>query len=158
MKLIFAFITAFVFFLQGPDLDTVRLKFPTAHTTKQNADNFAKLVANGTGSTMAGYKAAAKIIQAKFAKGEGRKKIIASGVKSLENSIKADSDNAELRLIRLSIQESLPKFIRYNTHIAADKAFLLKNFTSQNFALKAHIKKFVAVSKSFTAQEKLKLK
>lgn len=158
MKLIIAFLSAFIFLFQAPDLESVRAKYPSAHTTKQNADRFAKLVEKGSGSTMAGYKAAAKIIQAKFAKGEGRKKIISAGATSLENAVKADPDNAELRLIRLSIQESLPKFIKYNGHIAADKAFLLKNYTEQNSSLKSHIRKFAATSKSFTAAEKQKLK
>lgn len=158
MKLIIAFLSAFILFFQAPDLESVRAKYPSAHTTKQNADNFAKLVEKGTGSTMSGYKAAAKIIQAKFAKGEGRKKIITAGATSLENVIKADPDNAELRFIRLSIQESLPKFINYSSHIAADKAFLLKNYGRQTTSLKSHIRKFAATSKSFTAVEKQKLK
>ena len=158
MKLIISFLSAFIFLFQAADLEAVRAKYPSAHTTKQNADNFAKLVEKGTGSTMSGYKAAAKIIQAKYAKGEGRKKIITAGATSLENAIKADPDNAELRLIRLSIQESLPKFIKYNGHITTDKAFLIKNYGGQTSSMKSHIKKFAATSKSFMAAEKQKLK
>lgn len=159
MKFLFAIVTSFVLFFSAADLDTVRSKYITSHVSKQNADSFAKLVeGSGASSTMSGYKAAAKIIQGKFAVGEGRKKIITAGIKSLESAVNGDSDNAELRVIRMSVQENLPKFIKYNTKIATDKAFLLKNYSSQNSALKAYIKKFASQSKSFTAADRASMK
>ncbi len=159
MKLIFTLITSFILFFQASSLENIRDKYSSAHLSKANAEAFSKLV-NGaeSGSTMNGYKAAAKIVQAKFAVGEGRKKIITEGVKSLESIIKSDNDNVELRVIRMSVQESLPKFIKYNTNLATDKAFILKNFSSQNSALKAYIKKFAAQSKSFTTADRASLK
>src|SRR5690606_42117341 len=108
MKLIIAFLSAFIFLFQAADLEAVRAKYPSAHTTKQNADNFANLVEKGTGSTMSGYKAAAKIIQAKYAKGEGRQKSITAGATSLEHALKADHENGEPRHNAFSRQESMP--------------------------------------------------
>lgn len=158
MKFLFAILTSLLFFVQS-DLEAVRSKYITAHQTKQNADSFVKLTQNaGNSSTMAGYKAAAKIVQAKFAVGDGRKKIITSGIRSLESTVNNDSDNAELRVIRMSVQENLPKFIKYNTNLSSDKSFLLKNYSKQSTALKAYIKKFAAQSRTFTAADRASLK
>lgn len=159
MKLIFALFASFFMFFQNTDLETIRTKYSAAHLNKQNAEAFSKLVKNGgSTSTIDAYKAAAKIVQAKFAVGEGRKKLITEGAKSLENIVKSDANNLEIRVIRMSLQESLPKFIKYNSNLATDKAFILKNFASQNTGLKAYIKKFAAQSKTFTAADRALLK
>lgn len=159
MQLIFTFITSFILSFQGVNLDQIRDSYTGAHTSKASADAFYKMVSGASsGSTMNGYKAASKIIKAKFQTGEGRKKIITEGIKSLESTIKADPNNTELRVIRLSVQENLPKFIKYNTSISADKAFILKNYASQTSGLKSYIRKFAAQSKSFTATDRASLK
>ena len=159
MKLLFALITSFVFFFQSSDIDTVRTKYITAHQSKLNADSFVRLTQNsGSSATMDGYKAAGKIIQGKFAAGEGRKKIITSGIKSLESTLKSNSDNVELRVIRMSVQENLPKFIKYNTQITSDKNHILKNYSNQNSSLKSYIRKFAAQSRNFTAADRALLK
>lgn len=159
MKLIIAFIAALIFNIQSVNLDSIRAKYPTAHQTKASAEAFGKLVGNsGSGATMEGYRAAAKIIQAKFAVGEGRKKMITAGATSLESVIKSAPQNVELRLIRMSVQESLPKFIKYDRHLAADKQFIISKFGSQDTALKSYIKKFASRSKSFSAADRASLK
>ncbi len=159
MKFIFAFIATFILSFSAANLDTVRSKYSSAHQSKATADAFAKLVNNaGSGNTINGYKAAAKIVQAKFAVGEGRKNMIVAGANSLESAIKAAPQNVELRLIRMSIQESLPKFIKYDKNLASDKKFIISNFSEQDSSLKAYIKKFASHSKSFTAADRAALK
>lgn len=159
MKFIFAFITTFLISFSTANLDKIRSTYSTAHQSKASAEAFAKLVNNaGSGTTMKGYQAAAKIVQAKFAVGEGRKKMIVAGANSLESAIKAAPQNVELRLIRMSVQESLPKFIKYDKNLASDKKFIISNFSEQDSSLKAYIKKFASQSKSFTAADRAALK
>ena len=159
MNLIISFIVSFIFFIQGSNIEKIRDQYPNANTSKANAESFYKLVnAESSNATINGYKSAATIVKAKFQVGERRKKIITDGIKSLESTIKSDPNNIELRVIRMSVQENLPKFIRYNTNITSDKAFVLKNYAAQNSALKAYIKKFAAHSKNFNDTEKASLK
>lgn len=158
MKTILLLLSSFLWMIAATDPETVREQYPAAHSSSRNADHFAKLVAGGKGNTMDGYKAAARIIQAKYAKGEGRAKLIKEGAAALEQIIKKNPDNAELRLIRLSIQESLPKIINYRSSIEKDKAYLLRSYSAQNSSLKSYIRKFAANSKSFTAADRERLK
>lgn len=49
------------------------------------------------------------------------------GKKNIEQAIKQEPDNAELRYIRLSVQRHAPAFLAYRAHIGEDTAFLRKN-------------------------------
>lgn len=160
MKLLFSTLISFVFFFQGVTLDTVRKNYTGANTSAQNVENFVNLVAKTSSSdpVFAGYKAAGTIMQAKFQKGVTRKNSLYNGVLNLETVINKNPNLVELRLIRLSIQENLPKFIRYNKNISSDKAFIIKNYAAQNSSLKAYIKQFAEQSKSMTAANKAQLK
>ncbi len=160
MKLLFSFVTTLILFFQNADLESVRERYSTANQSKQNAESFAKMVEKTSSSDIVfkGYKAASEIVSAKFLKGNDRKTTISNGIKSLENNINANPDNTELRLIRLSIQENLPKIIKYNTKINEDKNFILKNYEKQNNSTKNYIKEFAKTSKSMTSSEKASLK
>lgn len=159
MKLILLFFTAFLLHFQTSTLEKIRASFPTASATKQSAASFSALVKNADSDAAAqGYKAAAKMIQAKFEQGNSRKTLMTEGIKSLESLISKNSANTELRLIRLSIQENLPKIVGYNKNIKDDKALIIKNYSKENAALKKYIKSFSTASKSMTPAEKASLK
>lgn len=159
MKLIFVFIFAFFLNFQGTNLEEIRTQYPKASSSKTGANNFAALVNQlGNDAVSTGYKSAAKIIQAKFENGPNRKNLITSGIKSLENVIKTNPRNIELRVIRLSIQENLPKIVGYSSKIKEDKALISQNYASQNTSLKAFVRSFVMNSKSFTPTEKKNFK
>lgn len=159
MKLILLFFTAFILNFQSSTLEKIRSSFPTASATKQSAATFAALTKNADSDAASqGYKAAAKMIQAKFETGNSRKTLMTDGIKNLEALIAKNSSNTELRLIRLSIQENLPKIVGYNKNIQDDKALIIKNYGKENQALKKYIKSFSTASKSMTAAEKASLK
>ena len=86
MKLLFALVTCFVLTFQTADIDTIRQAYPTAGQTQQNAKKFADLTEKvpNTSSTIAAYKAASEIIEAKFAKGTSKISLVKKGIKSLE--------------------------------------------------------------------------
>ena len=50
------------------------------------------------------------------------------GKKILENAIKADDKNVELRFLRFNIQTHIPSFLGYNNDIDSDKFFLETSF------------------------------
>lgn len=159
MKIILAFLLSFVMF-QQTGLETLRDFYPKASASKANADKFQAMAAKAQGNdaVISAYRGASKIIQANFDKGNGRKALITGGIKTLEAAVKANPNNLELRLIRLSVQENLPKIVGYNSKMAEDKRLILKNYSSQNAGLKQYIREFATFSKSMKAAEKATLK
>ncbi|HSN07652.1 MAG TPA: hypothetical protein VLS85_01380 [Hanamia sp.] len=78
----------------------------------------------------AGYKASAIMMMAKhvfnpFSKMSYFKK----GKRILENAIKADEKNIELRFLRFNAQTHMPSFLGYNGDIKKDQAFLESSFS-----------------------------
>lgn len=158
MKLFLSFFAAFVFFFQS-DLETLRNSYAKANESNSNTQNFIDTAEKQSGSdaVTVGYKAAAKIMEAKIAK-SNRKSLVKTGATSLESVIKSNPNNAELRLIRMSVQENIPKIVGYRGGLKDDKAFLLNNYSKQNTALKGYIKRFAMQSKTMTEAEKATLK
>lgn len=160
MKFFFA-IVFLIFFSGSQDLSTVRENYIQASKSKEKANEFSDAMEKyaGDNKTMLAYKGASIALKAKFASERKTKKdLFTKGIQILEKALKADSNNAEIRLIRLSIQENTPKILNYKGNIQEDKQFILTTFDKQNKSLKEHLLTFINQSKSFTAQEKELLK
>ncbi|WP_027378912.1 hypothetical protein [Chryseobacterium daeguense] len=158
MKLILSLLTAFLFFFQT-DLEALRNSYAKANASNANTEAFINIAEKQSGSDIVtnGYKAAAKIMEAKIAK-QNRKSLVKSGATSLESIIKNNPNNIELRLIRLSVQENIPKIVGYRGSLKDDKAFILNNYSKQNASMKNYIKRFASQSKTMTPQERATLK
>ena len=158
MKLILTFLTAFMFFFQT-DLESLRNAYAKANSSTANTQAFINVADKQAGSDVvtSGYKAAAKIMEAKIAK-QNRKSLVKTGAVSLESIIKSNPNNIELRLIRLSVQENIPKIVGYRGSLKDDKAFILNNYSKQNATLKNYIKRFAMQSKTITDTERATLK
>ena len=158
MKLFLSLITAFIFFFQS-DLESLRSSYAKANLSNANTEAFINLAEKQSGSdaVISAYKAAAKIMEARIAK-NNRKALVKTGATSLESIIKSNPNNIELRLIRLSVQENIPKIVGYRGSIKDDKAFLINNYSKQNTTLKSYVKKFAMQSKSFTDTERATIK
>jgi len=161
MKLILSLLTGLFLFFQGGDLETLRNAYSKANSSNESAKNFIEIADKKTSSDpiITGYKAAADILEAKVTTEKNkRKSFVKSGATSLESVIKANPNNVELRLIRMSVQENIPKIVGYNKNLKEDKTFILSNYSKQNSALKTYIRKFAMQSKTMTAAEKNSLK
>ncbi|KQT24738.1 hypothetical protein ASG22_12190 [Chryseobacterium sp. Leaf405] len=158
MKLIFSFLTAFFLFFQS-GLESLRESYAKANSSNANTEAFINTAEKTSGSdpVIQGYKAAAKIMEAKITK-QNRKALVKSGATDLESVIKSNSNNIELRIIRMSVQENIPKIVGYRGSLKDDKVFILANYGKQNTALKNYIKRFAAQSKTMTAEERATLK
>lgn len=158
MKFIFSFITAFLLFFQS-GLESLRESYSKANSSNANTEAFIDAAEKTSGSDAAiqGYKAAAKIMEAKIAK-QNRKALVKSGATQLESIIKSNPNNIELRLIRMSVQENIPKIVGYRGSLKDDKSFIIANYSKQNTALKNYIKRFAAQSKTISPEERATLK
>lgn len=146
-------------FVFNSNLDLIRKNYVEASKSKQHADAFYNLVTKEREtSVIAAYKGAAIALKAKFTSDKKQRKVwFVEGVTKLENAIKDDSNNAEIRLIRLSIQENTPKILKYKSNITEDKNFIVNNFDKQNKSLKEYIRLYVKQSKVFTDSEKAQI-
>ena len=54
------------------------------------------------------------------------------GKKLLEDAIKKEPNNIEIRLMRLISQEKTPRFLGYNKNIEADRNFIIKNYKNSD--------------------------
>lgn len=160
MKLIFTLLFTFFSFFQS-DLESLRNSYSKANQSNENAKNFIALAEKKSSSDVvtSAYKAAAKVLEAKVTTEKNkRKSYVKSGATSLESLIKSNPNNAELRVIRMSVQENIPKIVGYNKNLKEDKTFLINNYSKQNTDLKSYIKQFVAQSKTINAAEKASFK
>lgn len=156
MKFLFS-IVFLLFFSDIQEISSVREKYIAASKSKEMTEEFYQLMEKYTGEneTLLAYKGASIALKAKFAKDiKTKKELFINGVTILENAVKSNPTNAEVRLIRLSIQENTPRILKYKANIQEDKQLILTTFEKQNKALKVHIRAFINQSKLFTAQEK----
>lgn len=156
MKFLFSIVILF-FFSGTQDISNVRENYIQASKSKEKADEFCDAMEKyaGDNKTILAYKGASIALKAKFASDRKTKKdLFIKGVEILEKAVKAEPNNTEIRLIRLSIQENTPKILNYRSNIQEDKKLILSTFDKQNKALKEHLKAYIMQSKSFTTQEK----
>lgn len=52
------------------------------------------------------------------------------GKKNIERAVNNDSQNPEIRLVRLSVQKNAPSFLKYRSEIEEDEAFIKKNISA----------------------------
>ena len=111
MKSLVLILFAFFSFIQNPT--DVRDQYYAASKSKQNAEKFYNSLAkyNKDNKTMLAYKGAALALKSKYASDKkDKKELFTEGVTTIENCVKQDPSNIEIRLIRLSVQENTPKF------------------------------------------------
>lgn len=159
MKYLIVLILSFYDPIQTLDLEAIRSAYKTASQDKVKADDFynkLEKVYNTDKVEFVAYKASAIALKAKYAKGlKAKKDGFIEGVTLLEETIKRDPNNIELRLIRLSIQENTPKLLRYKSDIENDKDLILNQYNSiKSNTLKNYIKDYIAQSKGFSSEEK----
>lgn len=75
------------------------------------------------------------------------------GHSSLENAIKKDSSNAEFRLLRLIIQENIPKILKYNSETKKDASYLRNSFKKLPESLQKEILDYSKSSKELKPED-----
>jgi hypothetical protein len=113
-----------ILFAQNSD---IRTAYRSATESEAKAKDFFKLVEKTTSSDkaeMLAYKGAGMTLLARYEPLTKRSSKVKAGIKWIDDAIAKSPNNIEVRLIRLSVQENLPKMFKYNTHIEADKKFI----------------------------------
>jgi hypothetical protein len=143
-------------FIFPQDLSQVRDKYYYASKTKESAQEFYEMLSDykKNNQTLIAYKGAAIVLKSKYTTIlKNKKSLFIEGVTLIENAVKNNPDNCEIRLIRLSIQENTPKFLKYNGNIETDKKHILSHFDKLDVDTKNCIRKYVQQSKLFSDKE-----
>ncbi|MBB4117990.1 hypothetical protein GGR32_000262 [Mesonia hippocampi] len=143
----------FIVFLSSTNLSEIRSLYVELTTSKAKQKAFVAYMQKTDTATpiLQAYKGASYILQSKTtSERKLRKQFFMKGAKLIDNAAVKEPGNIEIRLIRLSIQENIPKALGYNANILDDVAQIregLKNITDAE--LKQYIARYIKQSKSF---------
>ena len=129
MKQLFTFLILVSYATAGwsQDLDALRLLYRDATRSEEQARAFYTPLADVTKSdkpVLVAYKGAALALLVRYEKLTARGPKVKEAMPWIEQAVNDDPNNPEIRLIRLSVQEHLPKFLKYNSNIEADRKFI----------------------------------
>ncbi len=112
---------------QAQELSDIRLLYKDATKSKEQAEAFyepVKAVEKTDKPVLVAYKGAGLMLMARYEKLANRGPKVKEAAQWIEQAVANDPDNAEIRLIRLSVQEHLPRFLKYNGQIEEDRQFV----------------------------------
>ncbi len=159
LKLLLFFIGWMTTGYLSPDLETVRQDYRKASESEEATKTlFDNLIAAGKNedTILIAYKGAVTTMMAKYAQGiKDKKAFFKDGRELLEYAIETEPKNVEIRCIRLSVQENIPKITGYHKNKDEDKQFILDNYTSmEDKGAKDFVKDYASQSDSFTDVER----
>ena len=160
MKFLASILFSITFFF-GLTLSELRTDFENAAKSAKNVDVLYNKLDDysGNNQTIVAYKGASVILKARFVKDKAiKKKYFTDGATLINDAVKNDSKDVENRLIRLIIQENIPKFIKYNQNIQQDKQFIVDNYNSAPKEVQTLVKTYAKKYNTFTSQQLKKLK
>lgn len=130
--LFFVFVTVSVY---STGIEEIRNNFLTVKTIKE-ADNYIQLLEKSDLKEANAYKAALLLMKAKFAFFPFNKwSYFKEGSELLDNAIKTDAKNIEMRYIRFLFQSEIPKFLGYHKNIEEDYTFIVNNIVNSSLPL-----------------------
>lgn len=136
------------------ELQQIRNLYSQVATSPEKIEAFIQLMENqnGKNATIMAYKGAASTLISKKTKDkEERRKRFIDGVQLIESAISKEPENMEIRLIRLSVQENIPKALNYSKNIDEDIAIIKQQLnSSKDKALKDFVNQYIKKSKSFS--------
>ena len=129
--------------LFAQDLTHIRRLYKDAIQSKEKAEAFYEPLHSVTQTdnpVLAAYKGAGLTLLARYEKLADRGPKVKEAVHWIEQAVSDAPENVEIRLIRLSVQEHLPRFLKYHQNIEEDRELVQQALPSiQDESLKAMI-------------------
>jgi len=136
----------------------IRNLYYKASASKEDAEKLKALLESifTPNECIKGYIAASYMIEAMHVYNPSTKlSYFMNGKNLLDNAIKNEPGNIELKFLRICIQTNAPSFLGYNKHIDSDKAFIIATYSVQTDPdLKKRIKEFMTQSGLCSEEEK----
>lgn len=148
-----AIILLFVLFLSSGSLTEIRNLYSKVTDSNTKQKDFIEYMqkVEATKPVFQAYKGASLVLQSKTTTDrKSKKEFFVQGAELIENAVQKDPENIEIRLIRLSVQENIPKALKYNSNISEDVALIQKNIDfTKDAELKLYVQQYIKQSKSF---------
>lgn len=155
------FIFLFIFnSFSTPILDDVRNKFPEIISEKQ-VDYYLTSLENEKSTESRGYFAAMLFMKSKYVVSPIKKyNSFKKGKTILDNIIKENKSNIEIRYLRFIFQNQLPNFLNYNANIDEDFLAITKGIENYNLEtkFKKNMLKNMLMVKNITTYQTNKIK
>lgn len=147
----------------NPEIPVLRSLFQKAVVDKSSWKQMAELLSpidTKSPAILVCYKGVSEMIQAKYVISPWSKlNSFNSGKKLIEEAVRKDSENLEIRFLRYSIQTNLPSFLDYKADVDSDKDFMINNIDkTDDKELRKNIIEYLSVSKACTEEELKRLK
>jgi hypothetical protein len=109
-------------------VSNLRRQYQQAAASKEAGEKFHKLMAayDQQDAVVLAYKAAAEAIRARDASMFNKLTYVQNASKLFDQAVKLDTDNAEIRFLRLSVESNLPAFLGLSPHVEEDRQFLVQ--------------------------------
>ena len=132
-KILITFFTGFMLFMNAQDLSGLRLLLQKAGdspaATKTLVEDSDRAFKNTKKPVYEAFYAVGNFFLAKHAMNPLNKySYFKKGRNSLENAVKKDPKNLEIRFMRYISQSESPAFLGYNKDLYADKNFILSEY------------------------------
>ena len=108
------------------DLEYLRAQYEKAASDKQICElMIAELINHADSPVQLAYLGGCQAIWANHTNGILSKlNTFNRGKKNIDQAVRANADNVDIRMIRLSVQQNCPSFLNYNDHIIQDRQYL----------------------------------
>ena len=143
MLRVFLFFFLSTFYIQAQSIEEIRKAYTTASESKEQKERFYQLMQGATMDTSVkeAYKGASLMM---YSKQSGKlRTMLKEGKALIEGAIGKEPQNIELRMIRLSVQEHLPKVVPYRANIEEDRKFIQDHLSQQPQPLKKYIENYI---------------
>ena|SRR5690554_6092307 len=148
-----AFILLFALFLSSVNLTEIRNLYSNVSYSKEKQQEFIAYMEKSDTKkpVFQAYKGASLVLQSKTTTDrKSKKELFVKGVEFIEDAVRKDSENIEIRMIRLSVQENIPKALKYSSNIGEDVIFIRKFIdATKDVELKLYVQQYIQQSKSF---------
>jgi len=140
------------------DLNSARVYFQSGRENKSSAEKLLKLTQGKESAILKAYNGGATAILAKHQSNPLKKlDYLKKGLLIINSAVLLDAADIEIRYIRFAVEENIPGFISFTSHIESDKKMLLNNLNSTHSNYKT-IKSYLLNSSKLSETEKKKLK
>jgi len=143
----------FVLFLSSGSLTEIRNLYSKVADSNTNQQKFIEYIQKieTKKPVFQAYKGASLVLQSKTTTDrKSKKELFVKGAEIIEDAVQKDSDNIEIRMIRLSVQENIPKALKYSSNIEEDVIFIRKSIdATKDVELKLYVQQYIQQSKSF---------
>ncbi|MBL7933626.1 MAG: hypothetical protein JNL60_17115 [Bacteroidia bacterium] len=117
-------------------------------------EQITKIQSNSSISNRQAYLGAAQMKKAGLS-GQASEKLnlFKIGHQTLEQAIKKDTLNPELRFMRLIVQENSPKILNYHNNLNQDAAYLCRNYKMLDVVTRRAVLNYCQTSKILSAKD-----